>query len=364
MISVDVSMSSMKAVAVSDYGTIENLIATEVAKPDKPGGHDLLVRVKATSVNPVDTKARNGTYDDYPDYYKRTPSVPHVLGFDGADIVEHVGGKVQDVKVGDEVFYSGSPIRQGANAVYMLVDSRSVARKPNSLNFAQAAAMPLTWITAYEALVERLEIKEGENAGILIINGSGGVGSVASQIARQLLRLPVVVTTTSREETTAWSKELGATHTVNHREDVVQQIKDLKLQVPLKYVFITHTPASKYIRDSASICAPFGKVCSIVQDQEIPMYGTEWMAKSLTYVWCLLGTKPYYGVQLDSHGKILKQLAEFVDSGKIKCHHTQTLPLTADGLRKAHEQIEAGGVKGKIALAVDAEGLDPQQAFT
>ncbi|EME45475.1 hypothetical protein DOTSEDRAFT_170894 [Dothistroma septosporum NZE10] len=354
----------MNAVAVSKYGAIENLVPTKIPKPNRAEGHDILVRVIATSVNPVDTKARAGTYDDYPDYYKRTPVPPHVLGFDGAGVVESVGDEARGFQAGDEVFYSGSPIRQGANAEYMLVDSRSVAKKPRSLTFTQAAAMPLTWITAYEALVERLEIKEGEDAGILIVNGSGGVGSVASQIARQLLRLPIVVTTTSREETTTWSKEMGATHTVNHRKDIVQQIKDLNLETPIKYVFITHTPASKYIKDSASICAPFGKVCSIVQTQDIPMYGTEWMAKSLTYVWCLLGTKPYYGVQLDSHGKILRELAELLNAGKIKCHHTQTLPLTADGLRKAHEQIENGGVKGKIALSIDAEGSDPQQAFT
>lgn len=228
----------------------------------------------------------------------------------------------------------------------------------------QAASMPLTWITAFEALVERMEIKEGENSGILIINGSGGVGSVASQIARFVLRMPVVVTTTSREETTAFSKEMGATHTVNHREDVVQQIKDLKLDPPIKYIFITHTPASKYIVDAAAICAPFGKVCSIVQDKEMPMYGTEWMAKSLTFVWELLGTKPFYHVDMDSHGKLLKQLADLLDNGTVKCHHKQTLPLTLQGLRKAHEQIEASGVMGKLALSVDAEGSDEQKAFT
>jgi NADPH:quinone reductase-like Zn-dependent oxidoreductase len=218
--------------------------------------------------------------------------------------------------------------------------------------------MPLTWITAYEALVERMGIREGEGSGILIINGSGGVGSVASQIARHLLKLPVVITTTSREETTAFSKSMGATHSVNHREDIVQQIKDLKLEAPIRYVFITHTPAAKYIKDSAEICAPFGKVRSILQDKAMPMYGTEWMAKSLTYVWELLGTKPYYGVELDSHGKILKELAKLVDDGVFKCHHTQTLPLTVDGLRKAHEKIEESGVIGKIGLGVDVEGLE------
>ncbi|TKA75528.1 hypothetical protein B0A55_03529 [Friedmanniomyces simplex] len=353
----------MKAIAVSKYGPVDNLIATEVDHPGQPSGYDLLVKVKACSVNPVDTKVRAGVYDDYPDYYDRTPALPQIIGFDGAGIVEDIGSDVQGFKKGDEVFYSGSPVRHGSNAEYQLMDSRSVAHKPKSLDMVEAAAMPLTWITAYEALVERMEIKEGEDAGILIVNGSGGIGSVASQIARTILKLPVVITTTSREETTEFSKEMGATHTVNHREDIVKQIKDLKLDTPIKYVFITHTPADKYIVDSAAICAPFGKVCSIVQTQEIPMYGTEFMAKSLTFIWELLGTKPYYQVQMDSHGKILKQLAEWIDDGTIKCHLKQTLPLTLEGVRKGHELLEASGAMGKVGLSVDAEGLSEEKAF-
>ncbi|KAK5126848.1 hypothetical protein LTR08_004583 [Meristemomyces frigidus] len=356
-------MPTMKAIAVSKYGAIDNLIATEVAKPEKAEGYDLLIQVKACSVNPVDTKVRNGTYDDYPDYYSRTPALPQILGFDGAGIVQALGPNAQGgFKPGDEVYYSGSPIRPGSNAAYQLVDSRSVALKPKTLTMVQAASMPLTWITAYEALVERLAITKGENAGILIVNGSGGVGSVASQIARTVLELPVVVTTTSRDETTRFSRAMGATHTVNHREDIVQQCRDLQLDPPIKYVFITHTPTAKYVVDAAAICAPFGKVCSIVQDREMPMYGTEWLAKSLTFVWALIGTKPYYHVDEDSHGKILKQLAAMVDEGSIKCHHQQTLPLTLDGLRRAHEQVEASGVMGKIGLAVD-EGTEEGQAF-
>lgn len=319
--------------------------------------------MKAVSVNPVDTKVRAGVYDDYPDYYERVPPLPQIIGFDGAGIVEGVGEDVKSFKEGDVVYYAGSPIRHGSNAELQLVDSRSVALKPESLSLVEAASMPLTWITAWEALVERMEVKQDEKAGILIINGAGGVGSVATQIASRVLQLPVVVTTTSREETTAFSKEMGATHTVNHREDVVQQIKDLQLDVPIKYIFITHTPAAEYIKKSAAIAAPFGKVCSIVQDKEIPMYGTEFMAKSLTYVWCLLGTKPYYGVYLDSHGIILKQLAQMVDEGKVKCHMRQTLPLDVKGIREAHEQIEASGVVGKIGLSIDANGLNEENAF-
>ncbi|KAK4553380.1 hypothetical protein LTR86_009437 [Recurvomyces mirabilis] len=353
----------MRAIAVAEYGPVEKLIATEVEHPGAPQGHDLLIKVEACSVNPVDTKVRAGVYDDYPDYYERAPELPQVIGFDGAGTVEDIGPDAQGFKKGDKVFYSGSPIRHGSNAEYQLVDSRSVAHKPKTLSMVQAAAMPLTWITAWEAIVERMEIRKGEDAGILVINGSGGVGSVASQIARFVLKLPVVVTTTSREETTAFSTEMGATHTVNHREDIVKQIQDLNLATPIKYIFITHTPSDKYIIDAAAICAPFGKVCSIVQAKDIPMYGTEWMAKSLTFVWALIGTKPYYRVQMDSHGLILKDLAKLLDDGIVKCHLQQTMPLTLEGVRKAHEQVEAGGVMGKLALSVDEEGLSKGQAF-
>jgi zinc-binding alcohol dehydrogenase family protein len=341
----------MHAVAVTKYGSITELKAIDVPKPSDPTGYDILVRIKACSVNPVDTKVRAGVYDDYPDYYDRTPELPQILGFDASGVVESIGPDVSRFKTGDEVYYAGSPIRQGSNAEFQFVDSRSVALKPKSLDWGQAAAMPLTFITAWEALVERMGIQEGEEAGILIVNGAGGVGSVASQIARQVLKLPVVITTASREETVKFSKDTGrATHTVNHREDIVQQVRDLELNVPIKYVFITHTPTSGYLGPAAEICAPFGKVCSIVQDKEMPMYGTQFMAKSLTFVWALLGTKPYYGVEAESHGQILEKLSGLLDDGTVKCHCTQKLQLDEEGLRKAHEIIEGGKAIGKVAL--------------
>jgi len=341
----------MQAIAVTQYGKVSNLKKIDVEKPSDPTGYDILVRIKACSINPVDTKVRAGTYDDYPDYYSRTPALPQILGFDASGVVESVGSDVKNVKAGDQVYYAGSPIRQGSNAEFQIVDARAVSLKPKSLDWGEAAAMPLTWITAYEALVERMEIKKGEEAGILIINGAGGVGSVASQIARHVLELPVVVTTASREETIKFSKDIGgATHTVNHREDIVKQMEELKLDVPIKYVFITHTPTSGYLAPAAKICAPFGKVCSIVQDKEIPMYGTEFMAKSLTFVWALLGTKPYYGVDVESHGRILDELRGLLDDGTVKCHCGQKLRLDEEGLRKAHEIIEGGKAVGKVAL--------------
>ncbi|KAH0000433.1 quinone oxidoreductase, partial [Aureobasidium melanogenum] len=358
-------MPDMNAIVVEEYGGVENLVHKRVPKPTELNDYDVLVRVKAASVNPIDMKVRAGVYDDYADYYDHVPKPKpgeggyQIIGFDGAGVIEQVGPKVKNFSTGDAIYYSGSPIRQGSNAEFQLVDSRSVAMKPKNLSFIEAAALPLTWITAYEALVERMETKRGEKAGVLIINGSGGVGSVASQIARTVLDLPVVITTTSRPETTEFSKSMGATHTVNHREDLPPQIEKLGLDVPIKYIFITHS-TTPYIEPAAKICAPFGKVCSIVQAKDIQMYGTEFMSKSLSFVWELLGTKPWYGVDMDSHGKILEELRQLVEDGKVKTHLQQSFRLDLEGLRKAHEAIESGGSMGKNGLSVDfGEGGTP-----
>jgi len=168
------------------------------------------------------------------DYYKRVKYPFHIIGFDGAGIVEEVGSECVLFQPGEEVFYVANTIRQGTTAEYQLVSEFDVGHKPKSMDFVEAAAMPLTYGTAYESLVERLEIKKGENVGILIINGAGGVGAVASQIARWVLELPVVVTTASRPETVEFSKKMGATHVVDHRKELKQQVDDLKLDVPIK----------------------------------------------------------------------------------------------------------------------------------
>lgn len=165
-----------------------------------------------------------------------TPKPYQVAGFDGAGTILQTGPDCTlPFQKGDKVFYSGSPIRQGSNAEYQFVDERSVGHKPARLDMTQAAAMPLTYLTAYEALVERLQIPKGEKgAGLLIINGSGGVGSIATQIARHLLGMEVVVTTASKPQKVQFSKDMGATHIVNHHGDLESQLRDLKLDVPLK----------------------------------------------------------------------------------------------------------------------------------
>ncbi len=224
----------MRAIGVEKYGPIENLESRQVPKPGSPQGRDLLIRVKACSVNPIDTKIRNGNYDDAPDYYSFVPKPFHIIGCDSAGIVLEVGPQSRLFTPGDEVFYVSRTTRQGACSEFQLVDERDVGHKPKSLDFVEAAAMPLTYGTAYESLIERLEIKEGENVGLLIINGAGGVGAMASQIARWVLDLPVVITTASRPETVEFSKKMGATHVINHREPLKQQVENLQLDVPIK----------------------------------------------------------------------------------------------------------------------------------
>lgn len=240
----------------------------------------------------------------------------------------------------------------------------SAGHKPKSLDFVQAAAMPLTYGTAYEALVDRLEIKRGEKSGLLIINGGGGVGSIASQIARNVLGLPVVITTASRPETTEFSKKMGATHVVNHRQDIVEQIRGLDLpgDVPLRYALIT-SRTEQYLHPIADVLATFGKVCSIVQ-AKFDMYGSQFMSKSLTFSWCWLCSGAYHGYVNDNeekHHQWFEDLARMLDDGTVKCHLTRRLKLSLAGLKEAHRENEAGSGIGKTALGVDEEG--PGEAF-
>jgi len=346
----------MKAVGLKKYGETDVLENLEVPKPPAPQGRDILIRVKASSVNPVDTKVRAGVYDDYPDYYDHVPlntDKYQILGYDSSGIIEQVGSDLSRFKVGDEVYFLGSPFRQGSNADLVLADERGIALKPRSLSFEHAAGIPLTALTAWEALVERLKIKEGEQVAILIINGAGGVGSIASQICAQIFRLPVIITTASREETRKFTKEMGATHVIDHHQNIQQQIDGLQLNVPLKYAFITHTPVGEYVKICANVLAPFGKMCSIVQG-EFDMYGTPSMAKSLTFVWELLSTKIRYGGNLEVHGEVLEKLAKLIDEGKIKSIVTKVFDFNCENLRKAHDMITKGQAIGKITLKMNS----------
>ncbi|KAF7712602.1 PKS_ER domain-containing protein [Penicillium ucsense] len=324
----------MKAIGVAKYGAIDNLESRDVPRPESPTGMDMLIEVKACSVNPIDTKVRNDTYDDAPDYYKYVPNDFHITGFDGAGAVLEIGTECTNFKPGDDIFFVGSTTRQGSTAEYILVNERLCAKKPKSLDFVEAASMGLTFGTAFQSLVDRLEIKQNENAGILIINGGGGVGSVAIQIASKVLQLPVVIATASRAKTMSSCKKMGATHVVNHKEDLESQIKALNLDVPIKYVYVV-ARTEQYIHAIGKICAPFAKVCSIVQ-AKFDLHGTEWMSKSMTFSWDWLGTSAYHHTETEKY--------------------QQASEVELAGLKEAHRLIESATTVGKLSLGIDEAG--------
>ncbi|GJD04143.1 NADPH2:quinone reductase [Colletotrichum higginsianum] len=370
-----VASATMRAIGIPDgkYGPIDNLESRQVPCLGSPPGRWIKVAVKAVSVNPIDIKIRKGTYDDTPNYYNVVRGINpglnqfHAMGGDVAGVVTELGPDATLLKVGDEIYGVGSAVRWGTYAEEAIIDETKAAIKPKSLDWTQSAAMPLTYNTAYESIVERLEVKKGEKAGIVIINGGGGVGAVAIQIARHVLGLPVVIATCSRPETTEFARSMGATHTVNHQEDIVSQIAELNLpkDIPLRYAYIT-SRTEQYINPLAEVLAPFGKVCSIVQAR-FDMYGSKFMSKSLTFSWCWLGTEPFYRhyTALSStggwsypemHHEWLTQLATMIDEGVVKPHLTRRAKLTLEGIKEAHRLIESGTAVGKMALGVDDEG--------
>lgn len=372
---------TMRAIGIPDgkYGPPENLECQEVPRLGKPPGRWIKVSVKAISVNPIDIKIRGGTYDDTPNYYDVVRTINpylsnfHAMGGDVAGIVTELGPEASLFKVGDEIYGVGSAVRWGTYAEEVIIDETKAAIKPKSLDWTQSAAMPLTYNTAYESIVERLEAKKGDKAGILIINGGGGVGAVAVQIARHILKLPVVIATCSRPETFELAKAMGATHLVNHREDIVPQIAALNLpdDVPLRYAYIT-SRTEQYIHPVAEVLAPFGKVCSVVQ-AHFDMYGSKFMSKSLTFSWCWLGTEPFYRHYTsmaskggwsypEMHHEWLTELAKLIDEGVVKPHLTKRLRLSLKNIIEAHRLVESGTSFGKIALGVEDEGEG--EAFT
>lgn len=250
----------MKAVAYQQANAITSnptLVDIEI-QPPIAQGYDLLVRVQAISVNPVDTKIRKNVSAE-PDQWK-------VLGWDAVGIVEAIGDKVSNFEVGDQVWYAGALNRQGSNSEFQLVDERIVGHKPKSLNAEQAAALPLTTITAWEMLFDRLQIPKvaADNTTILVIGGAGGVGSITIQLLKQLTNL-TIISTASRSETKAWVEQLGADYVLDHRQSLAEQIKLLDLTAP-KYVFST-TQTDQHLADIAELIAPQGHF-GLIDDPE------------------------------------------------------------------------------------------------
>ncbi len=336
----------MKAVALTRYLPIadpESLV--DVTLPDpKPDGHDILVKVEAVSVNPVDTKQRAPN--------PKVEATPRVLGYDAAGTVAAVGPEVTLFKPGDEVYYAGDVTRPGSNSELQLVDERIVGRKPKSLDFAQAAAIPLTAITAWEAYFDRMKIDAGgkhRGASLLIIGGAGGVGSIGIQIAKVVAGLNVIATA-SRPETVAWVKELGADHVVDHAKPLRPQLEALGLK-SVDYI-ANFNDTDRYWDQMGDLVAPQGAVCMIVGPKG-PLAQDAVRGKSASVCWELMFTRPRFKTpdMVEQH-RLLTRVAELIDGKRIRGTMREALrPINSANMRAAHAKLESGTTIGKLVVA-------------
>jgi zinc-binding alcohol dehydrogenase family protein len=332
----------MKAVAYVEHGLpIDDplaLVDLELPAP-APGARDLLVEVRAVSVNPVDTKVRRGA----------AVNGPRVLGWDAAGVVRAVGAQVTLFKPGDEVFYAGSITRAGSNSELHLVDERIVGRKPASLGFAEAAAMPLTAITAWELLFDRLGVPEGggEGQSLLIVGAAGGVGSRLTQLARRLTRLQVIGTA-SREETRQWVRDLGAHEVIDHARPLAEELKRVGVQQVTHVASLTHTEA--HYAQIIEALAPQGRLALI--DDPAQLDAVPLKRKSLSLHWELMFTRSMFETpDMARQHELLQRVAELVDAGTLRTTLAEHFgAINAANLRRAHALVESNRARGKVAL--------------
>ena len=335
----------MKAIGLYHYLPIENeqsLIDVQIDPPE-PSGKDLLIAVKAISVNPVDTKVRAPK--------DQTETIPRILGWDAAGEVVAIGSEVECYAVGDQVYYAGDITRPGSNSEFQLVDERIVGKKPASLSFTEAAALPLTSITAWEALFDRLGIsRHGDDAGksLLIIGGAGGVGSIAIQLASKLAKLNVIATA-SRNESRDWCLKLGALLVINHHHSIVKELAEQNI-LNVDYILCLNNTDQHWSAMTQAI-APQGSICSIVETTK-PVELGNLKNKSATFVWELMFTRSMYQTpDMIEQQKLLNTIADLVDNGELVTTVNQVIqPINAKNLRKAHTIIEQGSAIGKVVL--------------
>jgi zinc-binding alcohol dehydrogenase family protein len=317
----------------------QSLYDVELPTPT-PGENDLLVAVKAVSVNPVDTKIRRNV---------DTQGQQRVIGWDAAGVVVATGSAVTGFKAGDEVWYAGAIDKPGSNSEFQLVDQRIVSLKPKSLNFTQAAALPLTAITAWELLFDRLELNQQNTQGksLLVIGAAGGVGSVLVQLAKQKTQLKVIGTA-SRTETNDWVKALGADLVLDHKKPMVEQLKELG-QPEVDYVIsLTHT--AQHFNDILELIKPQGKL-ALIDDPE-PIDIRPMKRKSLSLHWELMFTRSLFQTEdMIAQQQLLQQVAAMVDAGQLKTTLNSDFgKINAGNLRKAHQMLESQQTIGKLVL--------------
>jgi NADPH2:quinone reductase len=320
---------------------VESLIDFEATKPE-PKGRDIRVAVKAISVNPVDTKVRKRTAPP--------AGETKILGYDAAGVVDATGPDVTLFKPGDEVYYAGSIQRQGTNAEYHPVDERIVGRKPKSLSFAQAAALPLTSITAWELLFDRLGAVRNattDPATLLIIGGAGGVGSILIQLARRLTSLNVVATA-ARPESRKWCLDLGAHAVIDHGKPMKEQIDGLKLPPVALIASLTNT--DQHYKALANVIAPQGKFGLIDDPSEFNV--SVFKGKAVSIHWESMFTRSsFQTADMIAQHQLLNEVADLVDKGILRTTLDQTFgTINAANLKRAHALIESGRSRGKIVL--------------
>lgn len=318
----------------------EALVDAELPDPE-PRAQDLLVRVEAVSVNPVDTKVRAG----FPAEANR------ILGWDAVGRVEALGAEATGFAVGDRVWYAGELTRPGTNAELHAVDARLAARAPASLTPAEAAALPLTSLTAWELLFERLGIPPGKapRGDVLLVSGAaGGVGSVLVQLAARLTAATVVATA-GRPESEAWVRDLGAHHVVSYREPLAPQVEALGVGPVTHVASLTHTDV--YLPQFAELLAPFGRLALIDDPPVLDVVPLK--ARSLSVHWELMFTRSLFQTaDMAAQGRLLAEVARLVDAGVLRTTLTEDLgPVCAANLRTAHARVEAGGSRGKLVLS-------------
>jgi len=335
----------MKAVALTRYLPIsdsDSLSDVELPTP-VPGPRDLLIKVEAVSVNPVDTKVRAPK--------EKVEPAPRVLGWDAAGVVEKAGSEVTLFKPGDAVYYAGDITRPGSNAEYQVVDERIVGRKPESLSFAEAAALPLTAITAWETLFDRMKVGRdvyGTSRSILIISGAGGVGSIAIQLAKWAGL--TVIATASRPDSQAWVTRLGADQVVNHRLPLPEQVSEAGY--PQVDYIANFSSTDAYWPVMAEIIRPQGHIVSIVENS-YPIELGLLKSKSATFSWEFMFTRSMFQTpDMHEQGELLNKIAELIDSGVLRTTLTETLsPINATNLKAAHARSESGTTIGKLVIA-------------
>jgi zinc-binding alcohol dehydrogenase family protein len=308
-----------------------------------PGPRDLLVEVKAISVNPVDTKIRRNVAPENGE--------AKVLGWDAAGIVKAVGSDVSLFQPGDRVYYAGAIHRAGANSELHVVDERIVGHMPTSLPFAEAAALPLTAITAWEMLFDRLQVPQGEadlGQRLLIVGGAGGVGSILIQLARQLTGLTVIATA-SRPETQAWVSELGAHHVIDHSQPLTEELKRIGIDQVTHVASLTQT--DQHFDQLIEALAPQGRL-ALIDDPATPLDVMKLKRKCLSLHWELMFTRSLFETadMIEQHG-LLERVAELVDAGTLKTTLGEHYGvINAANLRRAHARLESGTARGKLVL--------------